>query len=121
MEGKANYHMNPLPDEITLEDVEIQIDNAEKSHHQYPKSVVEASNKPGFSREHANQSLSEPLTVRELEVLALIAAGLSNQEISDTLFLALSTVKSYNQNIFGKLQVNRRTLAVSKAKELGIV
>ena len=121
MEGKANYFMNPLPDELTLQDMEIMIDDAETQHRQYPIGEAEASDKLGFSKEHANQSLSEPLTVRELEVLALIVAGLSNQEICDTLFLALSTVKSYNQNIFGKLQVNRRTQAVAKAKELGLV
>lgn len=121
MEGKANYFINPLPDELTLEDVEIMIDHAETTHLQSPIIEADASNKSGFSKEHANQSLSEPLTVRELEVLALIAAGSSNQEICDTLFLALSTVKSYNQNIFGKLQVNRRTQAVAKAKELGLV
>ena len=121
IEGKANYFINPLPDEITLEDMEIMIDDAETQHRQYPIYEATASNKLGFSKEYANHSLSEPLTVRELEVLALIVEGLSNQEICDTLFLALSTVKSYNQNIFGKLQVNRRTQAVAKAKELGLV
>ena len=74
-----------------------------------------------FTKEHANQSLAEPLTVRELEVLSLIVSGLSNQQICDTLFLALSTVKGYNQSIFGKLEVNRRMQAVAKAKELGLV
>jgi LuxR family maltose regulon positive regulatory protein len=116
--------MNPLPDEITLEEMEIMIDNAEKTLRPDPLLKAEAfnkDNKPSFKKEHANQSLSELLTVRELEVLTLIAAGLSNQEICDTLFLALSTVKGYNQNIFGKLQVNRRTQAVAKAKELGLV
>lgn len=120
-EGYANYFMNPLPDEITLEDVEAMIDDAEAKHQQCPKLEMEATNKNSFSKEHVNQNLSEPLTVRELEVLALLASGLSNQEICDTLFLALSTVKSYNQNIFGKLQVNRRIQAVAKAQELGLV
>ncbi len=50
---------------------------------------------------------------RELEVLHLIAQGLSNQEISERLFLALDTVKGHNQKIFGKLQVQRRTEAVA--------
>lgn len=69
----------------------------------------------------ANQSLPEPLTVRELEILALIAKGYSNQAIADTLFIALSTVKSYNNNLFGKLEVSRRTEAVAKANALGLV
>jgi LuxR family maltose regulon positive regulatory protein len=67
------------------------------------------------------QPLIEPLSPRELEVLHLIAAGLSNQEISERLFLALTTVKGHNQNIFDKLQVQRRTEAVARARELGLL
>ncbi len=65
--------------------------------------------------------LLEPLSQRELEVLHLIAQGLSNQEISERLFLALDTVKGHNRNIFGKLQVQRRTEAVAHARELGLL
>jgi LuxR family maltose regulon positive regulatory protein len=67
------------------------------------------------------QPLIEPLSQRELEVLQLIAQGLSNHEISERLFLALSTVKGHNRKIFGKLQVQRRTEAVARARELGLV
>jgi LuxR family maltose regulon positive regulatory protein len=74
-----------------------------------------------LKKEMANQKLIEPLTIRELEVLVLIVSGLSNQEISNRLFLALSTVKGYNQNIYAKLGVKRRTEAVAKARELGII
>ncbi len=63
----------------------------------------------------------EALSERELEVLQLIAQGYSNQEISDRLFLALSTVKGYNRNIFDKLQVKRRTEAIARARELGLI
>jgi LuxR family maltose regulon positive regulatory protein len=62
-----------------------------------------------------------PLSPRELEVLRLIAQGLSNQEIADRLFLALSTVKGYTRTIFDKLQVQRRTEAVVRARELGLL
>ena len=72
-------------------------------------------------KETANQKLIEPLTIRELEVLGLIVEGLSNQEISNRLFLALSTVKGYNQTIYEKLEVRRRTEAVAKARVLGLV
>ena len=65
--------------------------------------------------------LVEPLSERELEVLQLIAQGLSNGEISERLFLAFSTVKGHNRNIYGKLQVQRRTEAVARARELGLV
>jgi LuxR family maltose regulon positive regulatory protein len=68
-----------------------------------------------------SMSLVEPLSTRELEVLQLIAQGLSNTEISARLFLALSTVKGHNRNIFDKLQVQRRTEAVARARELGLL
>ncbi len=67
------------------------------------------------------QPLIEPLSPRELEVLHLMAAGLSNQEMCERLFLALSTVKGHNRTIFGKLQVQRRTEAVARARELGLL
>jgi LuxR family maltose regulon positive regulatory protein len=67
------------------------------------------------------QPLIEPLSPRELEVLQLMAQGHSNREISQRLFLALSTVKGHNRNIFGKLEVQRRTEAVARARELGLL
>jgi LuxR family maltose regulon positive regulatory protein len=69
----------------------------------------------------STQPLIEPLSQRELEVLQLIAQGLSNREIGERLFLALITVKGHNQRIFGKLQVQRRTEAVARARELGLL
>jgi LuxR family maltose regulon positive regulatory protein len=63
----------------------------------------------------------EPLTERELEVLRLISKGLSNREISQRLSLALSTVKGHTRIIFDKLQVQRRTEAVARARELGLL
>lgn len=65
--------------------------------------------------------LSEPISKRELEVLQLIAEGLSNQEISERLHRALSTVKGHNKSIFEKLNVQRRTEAIAKARELGLL
>ena len=67
------------------------------------------------------QPLLEPLSPRELEVLHLMAQGLSNQEMCERLFLALDTVKGHNRKIFNKLQVQRRTEAVARARELGLV
>ncbi|HPL53424.1 MAG TPA: LuxR C-terminal-related transcriptional regulator [Bacillota bacterium] len=85
------------------------------------KIIEKPAHPNNFSKQIANQALVEPLTVREFEVLNLIAAGYSNQEICNRLFLALSTVKGYNQNIFGKLQVKRRTEAITKARDLGLI
>jgi len=63
----------------------------------------------------------EPLSERELEVLRLIAQGLSNQEIAQRLFLSINTVKWHTSNIYGKLEVKNRTQAVAQARELGII
>jgi LuxR family maltose regulon positive regulatory protein len=67
------------------------------------------------------QPLIERLSQRELKILQLIAQGLSNREINERLFLALSTVKGHNRNIFDKLQVQSRTEAVARARELGLL
>ena len=67
------------------------------------------------------QPLIEPLSPREREVLQLIAQGYSNEEISERLVLAISTVKGHNRNIFDKLQVQRRTEAVARARALGLL
>ncbi len=66
-------------------------------------------------------ALIEPLSQRELEILQLITQGLSNREISARLFLALSTIKGHNRSIFDKLAVQRRTEAVARSRELGLL
>ena len=66
-------------------------------------------------------NLAEILSQRELEVLQLVAQGLSNHEISERLFIALSSVKGHNQLIFSKLQVKSRTEAVARARELSLL
>ena len=66
-------------------------------------------------------TLLEPLSQRELEILKLIDRGLSNREIGERLFLALDTVKGHNRRIFDKLQVERRTEAIARARELGLL
>ena len=61
------------------------------------------------------------ISSRELEVLQLMAKGLSNQEIADALFVSLHTIKTHNANLFEKLDVKRRTQAVEVAKKLQII
>ena len=65
--------------------------------------------------------LIEPLSEREIEVLQLIAEGLTNPEIASRLYLSLNTVKVHTRNIYGKLGVHNRTLAVTRARALGIL
>jgi len=61
------------------------------------------------------------LSKRELEVLQLMAEGLSNQEIAARLFVSLNTVKTHSSNLFEKMEVKRRTQAVEQGKRLGII
>jgi len=74
-------------------------------------------------REHRRreQPLVEPLSERELEVLAFLAEGLSNREIGERLFIAEGTVKNHVSNILSKLGVRDRTQAVLRAQELGLL
>jgi len=67
------------------------------------------------------QPMGDPLSRRELEVVRLIAQGLSNREISETLFLAVDTVKGHNRRIFGKLGGHSRTEAIARAREIGLL
>ena len=61
------------------------------------------------------------LSKREIEVLTMLAKGLSNQEIGDQLFISLATVKTHVSKLYDKLAVKRRTQAIEKAKRLGLI
>jgi LuxR family maltose regulon positive regulatory protein len=67
------------------------------------------------------ESLVEPLTGREAEVLRLLTAGLSNQQIAERLYLSEGTVKTHTHNLYGKLGVQSRTRAIARAKELNLI
>jgi LuxR family maltose regulon positive regulatory protein len=69
----------------------------------------------------AGSRLAEPLSARELEVLPLIAEGLTNQEIAARLYLSLHTVKAHARTIYAKLGVSSRTQAVAKGRALGFL
>ena len=77
------------------------------------QALVNAAQRPSTSRFH--------LTRRELEVLELIAEGLSNREIAERLSLSVGTVKVHTRNIYGKLDVNSRTQAVAQAAKLDLL
>ncbi|MFP4564226.1 MAG: response regulator transcription factor, partial [Spirochaetia bacterium] len=86
-------------------------------HPEYVGRILSAFSRPNPRRQPLLESLSE----RELEVLEIIAQGLSNQEIAERLYLSLYTVKAHIRNIFGKLDVTSRTQAVARARELGLL
>ncbi len=86
---------------------------------EYGEKILAALEPRGLPRPTGWASV-EALSRRELEILGLIARGLSNQEIADRLFISLSTVKGHNLSIFGKLQVQRRAEAIVRARELGL-
>lgn len=68
-----------------------------------------------------NQIEKLGISNRELEVLDLMAKGLTNEQIGDKLFISLNTVKTHTSNIFLKLDVKRRTQAIEKAKRINII
>jgi LuxR family maltose regulon positive regulatory protein len=97
---------------------------------QWPLSLVEYSQRlvtiiAGESKTLPTRQeetlLLDPLSEREIQILKLIAAGLSNKEIAGELFLTVGTVKTYTHQLYGKLGVSRRTEAVDKAREKGII
>ena len=88
-------------------------------------SAIEETTKPFVHgmRESAaeDEKLVEELSDRELEVLKLINAGLTNQDISSRLYLSLNTVKWHLKNIYGKLAVDNRAAAAARARSLGLI
>lgn len=84
------------------------------------KTVYVSPSSENFER---NEKALEELGIskRELEVLELIAQGLSNNEIAERLFVSLNTIKTHSSKLFEKLEVNRRAQAVEAAKRLGII
>ncbi|MEL6562366.1 MAG: response regulator transcription factor [Bacteroidota bacterium] len=83
------------------------------------KLQAATSYKPTSSSE--NNSPAPDISEREMDVLLLMAEGLSNQEIADKLFISIHTVKTHSSNLFSKLQVKRRTQAIQKSKEIGLI
>jgi DNA-binding NarL/FixJ family response regulator len=84
------------------------------------KVVAEFARMAAPASRHA-QTLEEPLSERELEILRLLARGMTNREIAQRLYLAEGTVKNYVTNILGKIDARDRTQAALRAQELGLL
>ena len=83
------------------------------------KEVPAPSSQPFALNEERLRDLG--ITKRELEILELIAKGMSNREIAETLFVSENTVKTHSSRLFDKLSARRRTQAVQIAKEMGLI
>jgi DNA-binding CsgD family transcriptional regulator len=83
-----------------------------------PKNTIAAANTAEIDHQRIKQL---GISKREYEVLELMAAGLSNQEIADKLFVSLATIKTHSSNLFSKLEAKRRTQAIQRAKELHLL
>jgi NarL family two-component system response regulator LiaR len=92
-----------------------------------PKVQTVTVEKPVYIDTSAPFVLNEALLIRlnmsrrELEVLQLMAGGLSNQEIAARLFVSVNTVKTHSARVFEKMEVNRRTQAVEQGRKLGLI
>jgi len=85
----------------------------------FPVSEPEQTDPP--KSQDTESGFIEPLSDREIEILQLIADGLTNQEIASRLIISSHTVKAHTRNIYGKLDAHNRTQAVAKARALGIL
>lgn len=113
--GKLLYLVKSKPDTVGAAGRPLAPLNAAS----YARELLEAFGLDYGSAPAPAQLLIEPLSAREIEVLKLIEAGLSNQEIADKLYLSVATVKRHISNIYAKLDVETRTQALSRGKELG--
>ena len=109
-QGEQVLHMLPLVRDKSPEFVATLIDDF----------MLELKSGPAPKRQ-AVSGLIEPLSEREIEVLRLVAQGLSNADITRRLYISLGTVKWHLNHIFAKLGVKNRTQAINKAKEIKII
>jgi LuxR family maltose regulon positive regulatory protein len=87
----------------------------------YIEKLLAAFSQPASAEKSKTATMLEPLSERELDILRLIATGRTNQEIADILVIAVSTVKSHINNLYGKLGTQRRTQAIAIARDIGLL
>jgi LuxR family transcriptional regulator, maltose regulon positive regulatory protein len=125
-EGYLRIFVNEGEDlRSAIADLQMMFERATHPFFEYMERILVKFPQPAQNQKskivNPKYELIDPLSERELEVLRLIAQGLSNQEVTRKLFVALSTVKGHNLRIFAKLQAKSRTEAVARARELGLL
>ena len=118
--GAAGFILKDIPQEDLIATVKAVGAGDSQVDKSFLESVLRDLNE-GQSQQEIEMELPEPLTPREMDVLRLMVEGLTNQAIAKALVLSSSTVKSYVQAVFKKLDVSDRTLAAVKAIRLGLV
>ena len=119
-QGKITVFLTkPTPPEsfraVVLDAVKIYNQN------RFPDQSEAGPGKKGLQAGGFSPGIYTALTVKEKEVLALLAKGFSNEEISQELYITVGTAKSHINNLFSKMGVNNRTKAVTKALEMGLI
>jgi DNA-binding NarL/FixJ family response regulator len=120
--GAVGYLLKDVPSEQLAQAIRAAARGEAFIHPSVTRKVVAELSRL-TEREHARrkQPLVEPLSPREIEVLILLANGLSNQEIAERLVIAHGTAKNHVSNILSKLDVHDRTKAVLRAQEIGLL
>jgi LuxR family maltose regulon positive regulatory protein len=98
-----------------------QVDNDSLHLLTYTDKLLEGFSPIAPAKKAKTETLLEPLSERELEILRLLAVGHSNQEIAEILVIAVSTVKSHINHLYGKLGTHRRIQAIATARDLGLL
>jgi DNA-binding NarL/FixJ family response regulator len=120
--GAVGYLLKDVPSERLAEAIRAATRGEAFIHPSVTRKVVaEFTRLTERERVRREQPLVEPLSPREMEVLALLAEGLSNQEIAERLTIARGTAKNHVSNILSKLDARDRTQAVLRAQEIGLL
>ncbi|MDA6067706.1 response regulator transcription factor [Idiomarina abyssalis] len=119
--GAEGYLLKDVSLEVLVDAIEALADGKTWLQPAITERIVQGLKESKASENNSEQTLVEPLTDKEIAVLRLIAAGLSNNEIAESLFKSTGTVKNQVSSLMAKLGVRDRTRAVLKAIDLGLL
>ena len=119
--GKLGGYLRTFVDEGERLAILLRHASARDAHRDYVKSIMAEITQAAVASPLGPSDMPDALSEREIEVLRLVAAGLSNRAIGQHLFISEKTVKTHLSNIMGKLGVGNRTQAVDQGRYLGLV